>query len=237
MRAFEDAPADLDTWDANHLRLLVWWTSRGVRFSSRNGENGNVGSIWTTANLTAVLDALGRSGVLLGEKMMAGLGLENGNLTFNKWRGTAPGGFYHSATNTIDLNLADHFLPEFGGMEAAVEAVIHEIGHAVDNHAMQSGASVTYFSERTAWTNLGWKLEQRGADPVWALSAQGIRGAPTRYALSVSPVEDFAETFTFAVLGGPRQFAPGGLNPENAFGNAPSPTRLRLLQAAISVLQ
>jgi len=231
MGAFEDAPADLDTWDSDQLQILVWWTSRGLRFTARDDPaTGNIGAIWTVDNVTTVINALNTASGLLGKKLLPALGLGTGILTFNKWRGINPGGFYHADTNTIDLNLPDQFVDD-NVRGAAVEATIHELGHAVDRHAPHSQTN-TFLSEGIGWQGVsGWSLR----NGTRAISERGQAGAPSRYALSVNPTEDFAETFATAVLGHPRAFSPLGENVN--FRVAAFQGRLDLLLAAIRMIR
>lgn len=232
MTAFEDAPVDLDNWDTPHLQVLTWWTSRGIRFSSNDDADqrrGNVGSSWTNDNITAVLSALNRSEAFLGNKLLPAFGLKNGTLTFNKWAGVAPGGFYRDETNSIDVLLPDNFIgPD--ARESAVETIVHELGHSLDHQLSKlSNRGADYYS-LTFWGTwqhvCGWSFQNE----LWSQSDKGQTGASSIYAMT-DPREDFAETFSTAVLGHPRRFSPLGANPR--FSPAEFQIRLGLLNALI----
>jgi hypothetical protein len=207
-------------WSTSQLRSLLAWLGRGVVFA---------GNPWTGGSLGNARNALDRVMNALGSKTLAALGLSSGSLTFNNAISCVGGGLCASQP---DNRVQGAFNPSLDSDES--DELIHEMGHLADWHARPTtNARWGWSAVSTEWgLASGWR--QHPELDFWYITAKGRGGAPTLYAQSRDPGEDFADTFaTFVDQQNGRAFYRSILNTPQQYQNFA--TRLNALKVALGL--
>jgi RHS repeat-associated protein len=203
-------------WSTAQLSSLLGWIGKGlITFA---------GNPWTGGNLGNVRDALSRVSNALGNKTLTTLGLNGGTLTFDNTSGILHADQPHN-------RVYGEFKAEFDADQS--DEIIHELGHLADWHARPASAPWRWSAVSTEWgIASGWRKHPEHG--FWYITAKGREGAPTLYAQSKDPGEDFADTFaTFVDQRNGRTFYRSILNTPQQYQNFA--TRLNALTVALGI--
>jgi len=213
-------PGGLKDWADESLAHLSMWLGRNIKFE---------GFFWNEAKLQIVMEGLDRVNNAFEGKTdkILGIGVY-GVLSFNLG-GTVGVGTVGLGENKVNLN-NDQFTfdgPNENHRQFLIETVVHELGHVADRTA---GRGREWWSKSgSAWQKV-WKRVGDGDD--WEPTMVGSRNFPSSYA-STSPMEDFAETFTYIVHTRSEKNSAGWTNQRHL--KNPEQTRITALNVALGI--